>query len=33
MGLKKNGKAKFKMKKVKNSKREYEIILRSLPYT
>jgi hypothetical protein len=32
MGLKKNGKARFKMKKVKNTKREYEIILKKLPY-
>lgn len=31
-GLKPNGKAKFRMKKVKNSKREYTITLKSLPY-
>lgn len=31
-GLKKGAKARFKMRKVKNSKREYEIILKHLPY-
>lgn len=31
-GLKKGAKARFKMKKIKNSKREYEIILEKLPY-
>lgn len=31
-GFRPNGKAKFKMKKVKNSKKEYTITLKSLPY-
>ena len=31
-GLKPNGKAKFKMRKVKNSRKEYTITLKSLPY-
>ena len=31
-GMKPNGKAKFKMRKVKNSRKEYTITLKSLPY-